>query len=64
MFGYVGPYQEEVKGRAVSLEFALFTTVIVMLLGGAAFLVSTFTVEVDRKVSYLTAALIIITDAF
>ena len=34
------------------MEFALFITAFVSLLGGGAFLLSTFTVENDRKVSY------------
>ena len=51
IYGYVGPYQEVDKGRAVSLEFALFTTPVIMLFGGVAFLAATFTVEADRRVS-------------
>ncbi len=33
------------------MEYALFTTMFVGVLGGAAFLASTLTVEADRKVS-------------
>ena len=50
MFSYVGPAQGEQKGKAVSMEYGLFTTALVMLLGGAAFLVTTLTVERDRRV--------------
>ncbi len=58
MYAYVGPYQGEQKGKAVSMEYGLFTTAAVMLIGGVAFLLSTFTVEADRRVrsflSYVT----------
>ena len=37
-------------GRAVSMEFGLLITAVVMLLGGGAFLMSTLYVEEDRKV--------------
>ena len=40
----------EYAGRAISTEFALFTTAIVCVLGGSAFLASSLTVEADRKV--------------
>ena len=43
----------EYAGRAISTEFALFTTAIVCVLGGSAFLASSLTVEADRKVSKL-----------
>ena len=38
-------------GKAISLEFALFTTVFVCSLGVAAFLALTLSVEADRRVS-------------
>lgn len=53
MFHYVGPYQGEQAGHAVSMEFGLFTTAFVLVLGGAAFLTATLTVERDRAVSDL-----------
>ena len=52
MYKHVGPYQGFETGKAVSMEFGLFTTAIVLLIGGVAFLVSTMTVEKDRRVSY------------
>lgn len=51
VFRYVGPYQGSEMGKAISMEFALYTTALVLLLGGVACLVATMTVEKDRKVS-------------
>ena len=44
-------YHSVDAGRAISSEFALFTTTIVCVLGGGAFLISSLTVEADRAVS-------------
>ncbi len=38
------------------MEYGLFTTVIIMLLGGGAFLYATLTVEDDRKVQNIVFA--------
>lgn len=50
---YIGPYQGlrgSTTAKAISMEYGLYTTAIVMLLGGAAFLLATLTVEKDRRV--------------
>jgi len=44
-------YHSEDAGRSISTEYALFTTAIVCVLGGGAFLISSLTVEADRAVS-------------
>lgn len=51
MYRYVGPAQGYDTGKAVSMEFGLLTTAVVMLLGGGAFLMSTLFVDHDRRVS-------------
>ena len=51
MYSYIGPYQGPTIGKAISMEFGLFTTVVVLLIGGTACLLATFTVETDRMVS-------------
>ncbi len=49
-FSVIGPVQGQEYGHAISLEFGLLITAFVCVLGGAAFLASTLTVEADRKV--------------
>lgn len=38
-----------IPSKGISMEFALFITVFVCVLGGAAFLASSFTIEADRR---------------
>lgn len=52
VYRYVGPAQGYDTGKAVSMEFGLLITAIVMLLGGGAFLMSTLFVENDRRVRF------------
>lgn len=51
---WIGRYKGDKYGHAISMEFALFITVFLCALGGAAFLASTLTVERDRRVSMNT----------
>ena len=51
VYSWIGRYKGQKYGKAISMEFALFTTVFMCVLGGGAFLVSTLTVEKDRRVS-------------
>lgn len=51
VYSWIGRYKGTKYGHAISMEFALFTTVFMCVLGGGAFLVATLTVEKDRKVS-------------
>ena len=53
IYKHIAPYQGPETGKAVSLEFALFTTAVVLLVGGSACLLATLTVEKDRKVGRL-----------
>lgn len=50
IYNHIKLVHTEYAGRAISTEFALFTTAIVCVLGGSAFLASSLTVEADRKV--------------
>lgn len=49
VYSWIGQYKGEKYGKAISMEFALFTTVFMCVLGGGAFLISTLTVERDRR---------------
>lgn len=53
VFSHLGPYHScplsQLKAKAISSEYALFITLFVCALGGGAFLISTLTVEADRK---------------
>lgn len=51
IYAQLKPYHTELVGKAISMEYALFVSVIVCALGGAAFLASSMTVEKDRRVS-------------
>ena len=50
VYDWIGRYKGPKYGHAISMEFALFTTIFMCVLGGGAFLASTLTVEKDRNV--------------